>query len=172
MPEKKQDLKALHFCNSLSKFFSLCCRIDQRRKNGTVSFSAAKAYIPRLQRTLDTICLIPLADADAENLRNRITDPKRDALNLFVFLKVNSMPPTNNHAEQALRLPVIFRKISFGSRSLRGAQALASNLSLLTTAKRQHRNPVDLLKALLLRGCDTPLAALYDPDDLPPTNSS
>ena len=172
MPKKKQDPKALRFCNSLSKFFSLCCRIDQRRKNATVSFSAAKAYIPRLQRTLDTICLLPLADADAENLRKRITDPKRDAPNLFTFLEVNGMPPTNNHAEQALRLPVIFRKISFGSRSLRGAQALASNLSLLTTAKRQKKNPVDLLKNLLLHGGDTPTADLYNPDNLPLINSS
>jgi transposase len=172
MPKKKQDLKALRFCNSLSKFFSLCCRIDQRRKKDIVSFTAAKAYIPRLQRTLGTICLLPLADADAENLRKRITDPKRDALNLFTFLEVNGMPPTNNHAEQALRLPVIFRKISFGSRSLQGAQALASNLSLLTTAKRQKKNPVDLLKTLLLRGADTPISDLYDPGNVPLINSS
>ena len=79
MPEKKQDGSALRFCKSVKKFFSLCCRIDQRRKSGSISFSAAKAYIPRLQRALDTICLLPLADADAENLRQRITDPKRDA---------------------------------------------------------------------------------------------
>ena len=172
MPEHKQDLQALRFCNSLSRFFARCCRIDQRRKKGTLSFSAAKAYIPRLQRVLDTICLLPLADADAENLRNRITDPKRDALNLFTFLQVKSMPPTNNHAEQALRLPVIFRKISFGSRSLFGAQSFATNLSLLTTAKRQQRDPIDLFKTLLLHGHATPRTALYDPDSIPGIDSS
>ena len=172
MPERKQDKNALRFCKTVKKFFSLCCRIDQRRKNGSVSFSAAKAYIPRLQRVLDTICLRPLADADAENLRNRLTDPKRDAMNLFTFLEVNGMPPTNNHAEQSLRLPVIFRKISFGSRSLHGAQALATNLSLLTTAKRQNKNPVDLLKTLLLRGANTPTSDLYEPDNLPVLDSS
>ena len=104
--------------------------------------------------------------------RKRITDPKRDALNLFTFLEVNGMPPTNNHAEQALRLPVIFRKISFGSRSLLGAQSLATNLSLITTAKRQNRKPIDLLKTIILRGSDTPLANLYDPDNIPPIDSS
>jgi transposase len=83
MPKKKQDRSALRFCKSVKKFFSLCCRIDQRQKDGSISFSAAKAYIPRLQRALDTICLRPLADEDAENLRNRLTDPKRDAMNLF-----------------------------------------------------------------------------------------
>jgi hypothetical protein len=172
MPEKKQDANALRFCKSLKTFFGICCRIDQRRKNGAISSSAAKDYVPRLQRVLDTLCLRPLADADAENLRNRLIDPKRDATNLFTFLEVNGMPPTNNHAEQSLRLPVIFRKISFGSRSLLGAQALAANLSLLTTAKRQGRQPVELLRTLLLRGTDTPTSNLYAPHAIPAWNSS
>lgn len=172
MQEKKQDQSALRFCKSVKKFFAICCRIDQRRKNRRVTFSAAKRHIPRLQRVLGSLCQYPLADDDAENLRKRITDPKRDARNLFTFLKVNGMPPTNNHAEQALRLPVIFRKISFGSRSLLGAQALASNLSLLTTAKRQDRNPVELFKNVLLLGPDTPLAMLYKPDAIPAWDSS
>ena len=118
------------------------------------------------------ICLLPLADADAENLRRRLTDPKRDAPNLFSFLDVAGMPPTNNHAEQSLRLPVIFRKITFGSQSLRGAQSLATNLSLITTAKRHGRDPLELIKTVLLRGFDTPLSYLYDPGNLPPENSS
>ncbi len=113
-----------------------------------------------------------MAEEDAENLRQRLTDPKRDAPNLFTFLKVNGMPPTNNHAEQALRLPVIFRKICFGSRSLTGAQALAVNLSLLTTAKRQGRSPIELFQEILLHGDDTPLSMIYDPDCLPPLDSS
>ncbi len=82
------------------------------------------------------------------------------------------MQPTNNHAEQALRLPVIFRKISFGSRSLLGASALAANLSLLTTAKKQQRNPVELFRTVLLKGRLTPLNALYHPDSIPKTDSS
>ena len=82
------------------------------------------------------------------------------------------MPPTNNHAEQSLRLPVIFRKISFGSRSLPGAQATASNLSLLTTAKRQGRDPIELFRDILLHGADTPRSAIYDPANLPAWDSS
>ena len=80
--------------------------------------------------------------------------------------------PTNNHAEQSLRLPVIFRKISFGSQSLRGAQALATNLSLLATAKRHGKDPFELIKTVLLKAGDTPLDALYSPDLLPETDSS
>ena len=82
------------------------------------------------------------------------------------------MPPTNNHAEQSLRLPVIFRKITFGSQSLRGARALATNLSLITTDKRHGKDPLELIKAVLLKAGDTPLDALYDPDILPESDSS
>lgn len=172
MPKKKQDKSALRFCKAVKTLFGICCRIDQRRKDGLITFSTAKRHIPRLQRVLESLCRSPFTDEDSENLRKRITDPKRDGRNLFAFLKVKGMAPTNNHAEQALRLPVIFRKISFGSRSLRGAQAMASNLSLLTTAKRQNRNPIDLLKTLLLRGADTPISDLYDPGNVPAINSS
>lgn len=172
MPEKKKDRSALRFCTSVKKFFTICCSIDQRRKSGRVSFSAAKRHIPRLQRVFDSLCRHPLANADAENLRQRITDPKRDARKLFIFLEVNGMAPTNNHAEQSLRLPVIFRKISFGSRSLLGAQSLAVNLSLLTTAKRQDRSPVELFREILLHGADAPLTVLYDPENLPASDTS
>ena len=172
MHAQKQDAGSLRFCQSLRRFFALCCRLDQRRKKGYLPFAAAKAMIPRLQHTLNTICIRPLLDADAENLRQRITDPKRDAPNLFTFLKIDGMPPTKNHAEQALRLPVIFRKISFGSRSLRGASALAANLSLLGTAKKQKRNPIELFRAVLLKGHRTPLDALYHPDSIPKIDSS
>lgn len=172
MPEKEQDAEALGFCRSIAKFMAIGCRIDQRRRNQRVSFTAAKRHIPRLQRVLDALCTPALSDAQAENLRQRLTDPKRDAPHLFTFLDVKGMPPTNNHAEQALRLAVIFRKISFGSRSLLGAQATATNLSMLSTAKRQGRNQIALLRCIFLRGPDTPLPMLYQPDAIPPWDSS
>ncbi len=172
MPEKLRDAPSLRFCKALEAFFPLCCRVDRRRRESTLSFSEAKAYAPRLESALREICLLPLADADAENLRRRLTDPKRDAPNLFSFLDVAGMSPTNNHAEQSLRLPVIFRKITFGSQSLRGAQALATNLSLITTAKRHKRDPLELIKTVLLKASNTPLDALYDPDILSKSDSS
>jgi hypothetical protein len=82
------------------------------------------------------------------------------------------MPATNNHAEQALRLPVIFRKLTFGSQPLLGAQSLAVNLSLAATAKRQGKDPLELFKTILLNGANVPVTALYDPKNLPRTNTS
>ena len=60
-----------------------------------------------------------------------------------------------------LRLPVIFRKISFGNRSAQGAQALGTNLSLIITAKRQQRDPLLFLQTLLLHGPTVAQPFLY-----------
>jgi hypothetical protein len=69
-------------------------------------------------------------------------------------------------------LTVIFRKIAFGNQSLRGAQALAVNLSLASTAKRQGKDPLALFKTILLNGANTPVTELYDPENLPKANTS
>ena len=172
MPEKYRDEKSHYFCQSISRFTSRCCAIGQRRNVGKLPFRKARSLIPRLTGLRDEICLLPLRDADAENLRQRITDSQRDGNRLFTFLEVNGMAPTNNHAERALRLPVIFRKISFGSRSLEGAQNLAVNLSLLGTAKRQKIDPINLFKSLLIHGDNTPTNILFQTTPATDHNSS
>jgi len=172
LPENKQDRQSLRFRTSLSRFLSRCCKPGQQRNQGTLPFRKARSLIPKLRKMRDEICLLERHDKEAENLRKRISDPSRDAGRLFVYLDVNGMEPTNNHAEQALRLPVIFRKICFGNRSLEGAQHLAVNLSVLGTARRQNRDRIDLLKTLLLNGADTPLEKLYRPENIPALNSS
>ena len=82
------------------------------------------------------------------------------------------MKPTNNHAERALRLPVIFRNKYFGNRSLEGVQNLAVNLSLLRTAKLQNTDPIDLFKSLLIHGENTQLNILFQTTTIPAHNSS
>jgi hypothetical protein len=172
LPETKQDPPSLHFCTSLIDFLRDCCELGQQRNRGEIPFQKAREKIPALEKLRDEICRNPLRDEEAENLRKRISDPTRDGERLFVFLGINGMEPTNNHAEQALRHPVIFRKICFGNRSLEGAQHLAVNLSILGTAKRQDQDPVDLIKTILLKGTETSLEKLYRPENLPVTNSS
>jgi len=162
MPKKQQDRKSRTFCKALIKLIAECCRLYHKREADQISFSKAKKQITKLERKIEHISRFSLKNKEAENLRKRITDPKRDALKLFAFLKVPGMPPTNNHAEQSLRLPVIIRKITNGSRSLEGAQALATNLSLLVTAKRQNKDPVELFLNVLLQGKDTPAKFIYD----------
>jgi transposase len=68
---------------------------------------------------------------------------------LFVCLQKDT-PCDNNRAERDLRQLVLKRKRSFGSKSEKGAQALATVLSLCTTAWRS--NPTGYFKQLALLG--------------------
>jgi transposase len=68
---------------------------------------------------------------------------------LFVCLAKDT-PCDNNRAERDLRQLVLKRKRSFGSKSERGAQALATVLSLTTTAWRS--NPTGYFKTLAMVG--------------------
>jgi len=63
-------------------------------------------------------------------------------------------------------------QIIFGSQSLHGAQALAVNLSLAATAKRHNKDPLKLFKNILLKGADTPFEELYNPENLPKSNTT
>jgi transposase len=117
--------------------------------------------VPSLRRQLKKLCAVKLLHPKAINIRDRILCPKRDAKKLFTFLTRPGMPPTNNHAERALRGPVISRKISFGSRSDPGAHAFAVFASLLGTARRQNQPILHFLYALFTADPATVNAALY-----------
>jgi transposase len=152
LPERLQHPADLRFCDRTVTLLSDACEIGQLRDTGQLSFARAQAKRPALHATLHRICKTPCQHPEAENLRQRLLDPKRDHHRIFTFLDIHHMPPTNNYAEQALRHPVIFRKLVFGNRSDCGAHSLAINLSLIHTAKCLQRDLIPLLKTALLSG--------------------
>ncbi len=160
-PHTQGDLVSVTFCQNIRDFFTDACELGRQRDTGLISFRAALARIPSLYKRLHTICANPLPYADAEKFRLRILDPKRDFNRLFTFLEINRMPPTNNHAEQTLRQPVLFRKNVFGSRSDHDAHALAVNFSILHTVQRQQLDPISILKSLLLNGHQHPDSQIF-----------
>ena len=152
----------LQFLDALAHFFAKVCRLDHRRRAGRLPRQRARAMIPTLRRQLRQLCdAAPFTHPKTINLRERLLDVKRDAKRLFTFLSRPGMPPTNNHAERALRGPVISRKVSFGSRSDHGADAFALLASLLGTAKRQQRAPLHFLRTLFTADAATAQAALF-----------
>jgi len=91
-----------------------------------------------------------------------IVDDPSDQNRLFTFLTVPGLAPTNNHAEQALRSPVIFRKICFGTRSPEGSRSHSVLPSLLLTAQRQKHHPLKFFKSLLTTDTAIAQAALFN----------
>ncbi len=68
---------------------------------------------------------------------------------LWVFVDVPGVEPTNNYGERVIRQGVIYRKLSFGTRSERGSRFVERILSVVTTLKQQKRNPLDFLTEAL-----------------------
>jgi transposase len=68
---------------------------------------------------------------------------------LWVFVDVPGVEPTNNYGERTIRQGVIYRKISFGTRSERGSRFVERILTVVTTLKQQKRNPLEFLTAAL-----------------------
>jgi hypothetical protein len=126
--KKYQDNRAIAFCDNIKELVKQACQIGQKRKsNNDERNNAGNAgkYKRKLQRRLEKLCKTPLSDENAENIRQRLSDPKREYNRLFVFLDYPDVEPTNNHVERALRKIVIFRKICFGTRSAKALIVIA-----------------------------------------------
>lgn len=159
LPKAPPAPLALAFCKRLMSFARLCCLLGNWFHAGRFDLQKAHSLIPRLQKRLLAFASEPLDDPEAETLRRRVT--VADVDRLFVFLSVPGVAPTNNHAEQALRSPVIMRKITFGTRSKAGSLAHGMIPSFLLTAKRQGRDPLQFFQTLFTADTATAQAALY-----------
>jgi transposase len=73
----------------------------------------------------------------------------RDGDDLFRFVTDLEIDPTNNISERELRALVIIRKISNGSRSVRGANATAMLLSIIQTLRFKEENVLQGLQGIL-----------------------
>ena len=69
--------------------------------------------------------------------------------NLFLFLEYPFIPPTNNASEQAIRMSVIFRKVTNGFRSWWGAEVFAFVRSIVNTGRRQGLNAYQAIQKAL-----------------------
>jgi transposase len=160
LPQAEKDKHVESFTDLLKSLCSEACDIGQKLKSCAISLDSASRIEKRFIRELRRICKQPLRFKPAETLRSYLTGPEQK--NLFTFLRIPGVPPTNNHAEQSLRKMVIFRKVCFGTRSEKGLKSHSIIPSLVQTAKRQGVHPLTFLKTLLTTDAATAQAALYN----------
>ena len=82
---------------------------------------------------------------------------------LWPFVQVESVEPTNNTAERAIRPGVLWRKGSFGTQSEAGSRFVESMMTVVTTLKQQQRNVLEYLTA----ACEAALRGEAAPSLLP-----
>jgi len=159
LPSTEQDAAVGPFCDRLRDLCSRLCEVGQQLQAGDTPWTAAAKIERRSVRDLNHICKQTLRFKPAETLRAYLTGP--DQKFLFTFLRRPGVPPTNNHAEQSLRFLVIFRKISFGTRSANGLHTHSILPSLVQTARRQGAHLLHFLPTLFTADTATAQAALY-----------
>jgi len=93
-------------------------------------------------------CLIEqdYRDQDCRRLRKRLQKYRAE---LFTFLEYEGVSPYNNHAEQQMRKPVLWRRRCQQNRSDKGAEAQAILMTVFRTAELQGLNPVDYAESLV-----------------------
>lgn len=69
------------------------------------------------------------------------------------FLCNEGIEPTNNAAEQALRNPVVYRKLSFGTQSEGGIRFVEQPFSVVETCRLQSERTRRSLRFSRRRGC-------------------
>jgi transposase len=112
------------------------CALGRRRPD--LAGATIAAHRRRLERQLERLLARKPTDAEDRKLRDAIYLDCSDKL--FVFLKRRDAEPTNNESERALRPSVIFRKVTNGFRSERGAKTYAALCSIVETGRRNGRN--------------------------------
>jgi transposase len=140
---KQPDQASLRFCNKLIRLFKDACAVNIPKAK-----KARKELEADFRRTLDAICKKQLSYKKAETLRKRLLPCAREYHEVFAFMLFDG-PPTNNHAERALRPLVIFRKVCMGSRSDAGSKNISVFSSLTETAKLQSGSPLEMFQTLL-----------------------
>lgn len=159
LPQTEKDSATGPFCDRVMDLCSRLCDAGEKLKSGDIPWKAAAKIEKRSVTELSHICKPILRFKPAETLRSYLVGPEQKFL--FTFLRHPGVPPTNNLAEQSLRHLVIFRKISFGTRSESGLKTHSILPSLVQTARRQGVHPREFLQTLLTADTPTAQAALY-----------
>ncbi|MGJ3247082.1 MAG: IS66 family transposase [Elainellaceae cyanobacterium] len=120
--------------------------IALQRRRHTLAPSTVEQYCARFRGSLREILNLEPQSVEGQRLLKRY---QKIRAHLLLFLTDESIPPTNNSSEQALRWSVVFRKVTHGFRSDWGAELFAQVRSLINTAQRQGMSAFDAISRAL-----------------------
>lgn len=124
----------------------------QRVRDGTLSRALFVEAVQRLRqgvhRELTSAATLILGKAEKTPLAKTVRTCRqllKVEAALWTFVEVDGVEPTNNAAERALRPAVIWRRLSYGSKSQAGSEFVGRILTVTTTLKAQHRSAWEFL---------------------------
>ena len=109
----------------------------QKVRDGTLSRAAFVEQMKPIRAEVESLLLRGYFNARVRGFCKGLWEHRQ---NLWTFVEVEGVEPTNNAAEQALRQAVIWRKLSFGTQSAEGSRFVERLLTVVETCRRQKRN--------------------------------
>jgi transposase len=128
--------------------------VRDRRDAGEISAKTAARKADNLQERI-----VELTEPVKTNPANErfAAHLFRQQLHLFAYLRIAGIDATNYRAEQALKMPIVNRKVWGGNRTEDGAAAQGILASVLKTLVLSGRRAVDWISGLLRDPAGTPL---------------
>jgi transposase len=124
----------------------LTCELFEHWSNyreGNIWHRALSRRIGATQRKIEGLLLSGTRARDTA-VRGTCRELYEHRRRLWTFLRHDGVEPTNNAAERALRHPVIWRKLSFGTQSNQGSRYIETVLTVIETCRQQSRNIFNL----------------------------
>ena len=115
------------------EYFALWKRV----RDGTLTFATFQRRMQPIRKEIDSLLLRGYYNPLTHGFCKELVEHKE---NLWTFVEVEGIEPTNNAAERALRHAVIWRKLSFGTQSASGSRFVERLLTVVETCRRQSRN--------------------------------
>lgn len=153
--EQRPEFAKSSFCRRLRRLLKDMVQLKHRRRR--LKAAVYWRRVAKVEARLEALAQTQSQDPEVQRLARRLRDYRQS---LTPFLHVTTLPGDNNHTEREIRPIAVFRKISGGSRSARGAKATATVASLVRTAVKKGRDAVATMKDLLKHvwsGAQTPL---------------
>ena len=117
-----------------------------RLKAGDLKRSTFQAYMRPLRKRVETLLWEGRShpnETTAGTCR-KLWDQRES---LWTFVRVDGVEPTNNAAEQAVRFGVLWRKMSYGTKSKAGSDFVSRILTAHATLRQQKRSMHGFLRA-------------------------
>ena len=128
------------FGPGLKTLLKRACGIGKRRDR--LKDSTLAQYLARLEHDLTDLMMRDVPHKQGRKLLRAIKKCRAD---LFVFMTRRDVPYTNNGSERALRMSVVFRKVTGCFRSVWGSQLYAATISVIATGKLRGKNALQAI---------------------------
>jgi transposase len=145
MIAKTIDKELAEHLTALIKIIKDAISLAEHRADYSKTYFAQKARV--CQKMLEGWLAFCESYEDDE-LRKLAKHMKKHLQEWFTFLRIEGVPPTNNHAERQLRPSVVVRKTNGCHKTLAGALKHAVLMSLIVTCEQQNRRFLDLALSL------------------------